>query len=108
MKPVLLFAAMITFNIIIGALFVISNFQIWDAINPLDYTSPNWGPRDIVYVPRFFVDGEFILQQMIVVLFNYPFWLFWAAMTGNILFAAALTLKAKSKEMASHPPQTAN
>ena len=95
MKKTFLFVAMIAFNVILGILFVVSNYQIWDAINPLDYTSPNWGPRDIFYVPRYFVDGEFVLAQMVVILFNYPFWLFWVAMIGNILFAALLTLRAK-------------
>jgi hypothetical protein len=89
-KSVQLLVAVIAFNVVIGALFVVSNYHIWNAVNPLDYTSPNWGPLNIAYVPRFFVDGEFILEQMIVVLVNYPFWLFWVTMIGNILFAIAL------------------
>ena len=97
MEKVHLFLAMIAFNVAMGALFIISNFHLWDAVNPLDYTSPNWGPMNIVYVPRFFVDGQFVLEQMIVVLFNYPFWLFWAAMAGNILFAI-LILRTKQTQ----------
>jgi hypothetical protein len=78
---------MITFNIVIGASFTVSNYQIWNTINPLRYTSPNWGPLNVSYVPRYFVNGEFILEQMVVVLVNYPFWLFWVAVIGNLLLA---------------------
>ena len=94
MKSTQLLVAVIAFNVVIGALFVVSNYHIWNAVNPLDYTSPNWGPFNIAYVPRFFVDGEFILEQMIVVLINYPFWLFWVAMIGNMFFIV-LALRSK-------------
>lgn len=78
---------MILFNVVLGVLFVFSNYSIWTAVNQLPYTSPSWGPMSVHFVPRDFVNGGFIYAQLVVNLFNYPFWLFWVAIVGNILFA---------------------
>src|SRR5512138_808173 len=81
------FILMILFNVLLGIFFVFSNYSIWNNINPLRYTSPNWNPLHVSYVPRFVENGEFVYVQTVVVLSNYPFWLFWVAMIGNIIFA---------------------
>jgi hypothetical protein len=47
----------------------------------------------VVFVPRDFMDGRFVYAQMVVNLFNYPFWLFWVAIIGNMLFAIMLQRK---------------
>ena len=91
------FVLIILFNVILGVLFVFSNYRIWDTVNQLPYTSPSWGPMDVHYVPRFFVNGEFILEQRVVLLFNYPFWLFWIAMIGNLVLMALILGKQKKQ-----------
>ncbi len=81
------FVLMILFNVLLAIFFVLTNFQIWNIVNSYHYTSPTWSARDISFVPRFFENGIFVLEQMIVILPNYPFMLFWVAMIGNIIFA---------------------
>lgn len=81
---------MILFNIAMGTLFVLSNYHIWSIINPLDYTSPNWNPLIIQFIPRYYVDGMLVPALTFVVLSNYPFWLFWIAMAGNIIIASLI------------------
>ncbi len=81
------FILMILFNVVLAIFFVLSNYSIWNTVNSYHYSSPEWGPRSIVFVPRIFENGIIILEQMIVILPNYPFWLFWVSMIGNIIFA---------------------
>jgi hypothetical protein len=92
-----LFVGMVLVNFLLGVLFVISNYSIWDKINAEDYSSPDWNPISVSYVPRDYVNGELIYALTIVFLTNYPFWLFWVAMILNILFGFFL-LKNKETE----------
>jgi hypothetical protein len=84
---------MIIFNVVLGILFVLSNYSIWNFVNQLPYTSPNWGPINVSFVPRDYVVDHFIYAQIVVNLFNYPFWLFWIAIIGNMLFAFLIQRK---------------
>ncbi len=81
------FILMILFNVLLAVFFVSSNYSIWNTVNFYHDSSPTWSPINIVFLPGFFVNGIFIPEQMPGVLFNYPFWLFWVAMIGNIIFA---------------------
>ena len=85
--------AMILANILLGVLFVASNYAIWEEINAQDYASPNWSPNMINYMPRIYSNGELIPASTVIVLFNYPFWIYWVAMITNILFGIILLLR---------------
>jgi hypothetical protein len=81
---------MILVNILLGVLFVASNYAIWEEVNAQDYASPNWGPIWINYMPRYYSNGELIPASGIIMLRNYPFMIYWVAMITNILFGIIL------------------
>ncbi len=96
---------MVLVNIFLGVLFVASNYFIWDNVNAQHYASPYWNPIKISYVPRDYVNGEWIYVQTVIVLSNYPFWLFWVDMIANISFGIMLL---RNKETKQTPSQSNN
>jgi hypothetical protein len=92
-----LFIAMVLVNLLLGVLFVVSNYVLWDVVNAQGYASPHWGPFTVSYSPRMYVDGVLSTATTIVFLSNYPFWLFWVAMIVNMWFGFLL-LKNKETE----------
>ncbi len=88
------FALMILFNIVIGIVFVFSNYFVWNTVNQSSYYSTDWGPINVEIVPKPSINGE-PTPQIAFLIFNYPFWLFWVAMIGNLIF---MTMYAKGKE----------
>jgi len=94
-------ALMILFNVLLGIAFVFSNYYIWNSLEEYPYTTDHWSPFMISYVQRYLVNGELVSIQTIRVIPNYPFWLFWVAMIGNILFAVFI-LRSKEKPKKSH------
>jgi hypothetical protein len=89
-KPIIIIVMMVLFNVMLGVLFVSSNYYIWNTIDQLPYTSPHWNPLHVSYVPRIYVNGMFVYAQTVITIPNFPFWLFWVAMIANILFAVLL------------------
>jgi hypothetical protein len=85
-----LFIAMVLVNFLLGVLFVVSNYVIWDDVNAQKYASPHWGPFTVSYSPRMYVDGVLSTATVIVFLSNYPFWLFWVALIVNMWFGFVL------------------
>ena len=92
-----LFIAMVLVNFLLGVLFVVSNYIIWDVVNAQEYASPRWGPFTVSYSPRMYVDGVLSTATVIVFLGNGPFALFWVAMVVNMWFGFLL-FKSKGAE----------
>ncbi len=86
------FAVLILFNIIIGIAFILSNYLIWNTVNQPSYYSTEWGPINIEIVPKPSINGEPVPQTAFLI-FNYPFWLFWIAIIGNLSLVALMLRK---------------
>ena len=95
-KKRLLFG-MILVNLLLGVLFVASNYIIWDEVNAQEFASPHWGPLTVIYSPRMYVDGVLSTLTTFVLLINFPFLLFWVAMIVN-MWLGFLLFKNKGAE----------
>ncbi len=78
---------MILFNVLIGVAFVFSNYYIWNRLDDYQISPAHWNPMTVAWVPAMVQNGMYIQIETVIVLNNYPFWLFWIAMTGNTLSA---------------------
>ncbi|HEX9261431.1 MAG TPA: hypothetical protein VF893_02780 [Candidatus Bathyarchaeia archaeon] len=83
-------AVMILFNALLGVAFVYSNYYIWNKLDEYQISPAHWNPITVSWVPAYLQNGEYIQIETIIVVNNYPFWLFWIAMIGNILFAVLI------------------
>ena len=77
-------ALAIIFNVSIGALFVFSNYYIWNSLKEYPYTTADWSPVKVAFVPRDFVNGTLVSMQTIKEILNYPFFLFFLAIAINL------------------------
>jgi len=93
-------APIIIFNVLIGLVFVFSNIYIWGILNsqPESWTQLRVSPFVItishMYIPD---NGPINLGPLPTQILNYPFFVFWIALVGNICFAI-LALKSKEKK----------
>jgi hypothetical protein len=90
MKKVVVFAVAV--NLVLGVIFVFSNFSIWYDINSSypTVTVLQWSPS-LITAPHYVIleDGTAMVQR-IYSYFNFPFWIFFALMATNLLFIAWL------------------
>ena len=90
---------MVLVNLLLGVLFVVSNYIIWDDVNAQEYASPHLGPLTVSYSPRIYVNGVLSTSTCIVFLINFPFLLFWVGMVVDMWFGF-LFLKTKGLKQA--------
>jgi hypothetical protein len=83
-------------NILLGVLFILSNFSIYNDIssNVPTVSALNWSPW-IINAPHYGLPNEnVVIVTRTYSYFNYPFWMFFVLMFLNLLFMFWL---AKSK-----------
>ena len=99
-------ALMILFNVLMGIAFIFSNIYIWDFINNL--TSKASHDSSGTTIPIINInslqvtggavgwtsEGIQIPRPLPTIIPNYPFFIFWVAMIGNLVFAV-LIMKSK-------------
>jgi|WetSurMetagenome_2_1015567.scaffolds.fasta_scaffold1054886_1 hypothetical protein len=76
-------------NLIMGLLFLYSNFSLWSLVNA-EYPyliNSHWSPLGIS-APHYYVNsnGSLDIMQRVFSYFNFPFWIFFVALVVNLYF----------------------
>ncbi len=87
-----LVACVFVFNVLMALAFVYSNSSLWDSVNTTypTMTVSQWSPFSIHVMYYHYADGMLSVVQGIFLYFNYPFWLFWVTMMGNLVLMALI------------------
>jgi len=99
-------AFMILFNVLIGIAFVFSNIYIWGFVNNISSQGSHDGNGTTIPIININAlqvtggtvgwtsEGIQIPRPLPTIIPNYPFFIFWVAMIGNLVFAV-LIMKSK-------------
>lgn len=93
--------ALVVFNALMIVAFILSNIYVWDFINNMtsQWSYGNGVAIPIINIDAFQVTGETIgwtsdgiqvPRPLPAVIPNYPFFIFWVAMLGNLVLAALI------------------
>ncbi len=95
-----LIALVFVFNVLMALAFVYSNSSLWDSVSTTypTMTASQWSPFSIHVMYYHYADGTISVVQGIFLYFNYPFWLFWVTMMGNLVFTALILRRQPSQE----------
>ena len=92
-------------NIILGLLFIYTNYTIWNAVNGTDtiLIISHWGPIGISASHYAYFNGSLSIGQAIFWYLNTPFWLFWGLLIVNLFFILKLQRRNETKSIEVTP-----
>ena len=73
---------LLLFDVLVGVLFVASNWWIWQYLGG-KVTLNSWGPFQISIIPQTIAGESVNTVGTFISLPNYPFIIFWVALAGN-------------------------
>jgi hypothetical protein len=98
--PLSSFKKAILVNFFLLVAFLYSNISIWleldQAVAEAPYTSIGLTPIEIIYTKAVLINGTIIPETGVHVIFNWPFWLFFALLAANLLLLNSMR---KSKQI---------
>ncbi len=87
--PLSTFKKAIVVNFLLLVAFLYANVSIWleldAAVAEAPYTRVGLTPIEVVYTKAILVNGEIDVLGGVHVIFNWPFWLFFALLAANLL-----------------------
>ncbi len=95
-----LMAFVFVFNVLMALAFVYGNFSLWASVSTTypTMTASQLSPFSIHVMYYHYTDGTISVVQGIFLYFNYPFWLFWVSMIGNLVLMVLILRRQPSQE----------